>query len=74
MTEAGLKELARLKSLQRLYLNHCDVTGAGLKDLTSLENLQILNVGGTQVTDVGGERVVRVEEPEKSGTSRHESD
>ena len=33
MTDAGLKELAGLKSLQTLNLFHTQVTDAGLKEL-----------------------------------------
>ena len=36
MTDAGLKELAGLKSLQSLNLSYTQVMDAGLKELTSL--------------------------------------
>ncbi len=42
MTDAGLKELAGLKSLQLLYLAGTQVTDAGLKELAGLKSLQML--------------------------------
>ena len=46
VTDAGLKELAGLKSLQALYLNNTQVTDAGLKELAGLEELA--NAGRSQ--------------------------
>ena len=45
MTDAGLKELAGLKSLQMLNLDSTKVTDAGLKELAGLKSLQTLNLG-----------------------------
>jgi hypothetical protein len=62
VTDAGLKELKDLKSLQRLYLNdrpwtvgqrQSPVTDAGLKELKELKSLQSLCLNGTQITDTG---------------------
>jgi internalin A len=53
VTDAGLKELAGLKSLQRLNLSGTQVTDAGLKELAGLISLQILHLDNTQVTNVG---------------------
>jgi CHAT domain-containing protein/tetratricopeptide (TPR) repeat protein len=53
LTDAGLKELKELKSLERLGLNGTQVTDAGLKELRELKSLQDLDLGGTQVTDAG---------------------
>ncbi len=59
VTDAGLKELAGLKSLQALYLAgngreaETQLTDTGLKALASLKSLQILDVRGTKVTDAG---------------------
>ncbi len=53
MTDAGLKELAGLKSLQALYLAGTPVTDAGLKELAGLTSLQTLDVRWTKVTDAG---------------------
>ena len=53
VTDAGLKELAGLKSLQALDLGDTKVTDAGLKELAGLKNLQTLDLCNTQVTDAG---------------------
>ena len=53
-TDAGLKELAGLKSLQALYIVNAHITGAGLKELAGLKNLQTLGLTGcVGVTDAG---------------------
>ena len=59
VTDAGLKELASLKSLEALYLagngpgNETQITDVGLKKLAGLKSLQILDVRGTKVTGAG---------------------
>jgi Leucine-rich repeat (LRR) protein len=53
VTNAGLKELAGLKSLQTLNLSNTKVTDVGLKDLAGLKSLHSLDLGRTQVTDKG---------------------
>src|SRR5437868_6633691 len=53
VTDAGLKELKEVKSLQTLYLSVTAVTDAGLKELKELKNLQTLYLNGTKVTDRG---------------------
>ena len=47
MTDAGLKELAGLKSLQTLNLSNTKVTDAGLKELAGLKSLQALDLNDT---------------------------
>jgi internalin A len=53
VTDAGLKELAGLKSLQELDLDFTKVTDAGLIELASLESLQALCLFHTEVTGAG---------------------
>jgi Leucine-rich repeat (LRR) protein len=53
VTDAGLKELARLKSLQTLFLSETNVTDTGMKELAGLKSLQTLILDGTKVTDAG---------------------
>jgi hypothetical protein len=53
VTDAGLKQLKELKSLQALDLSGTKVTDAGLKELKELENLQTLDLSGTKFTDAG---------------------
>ncbi len=60
VTDAGLKELAGLQSLQALDLGYTQVTDAGLKELAGLQNLQALNLSGTQVTGAGLKELARL--------------
>jgi internalin A len=53
VTDAGLKGLARLKSLQALSLRGTQVTDKGLKELAGLKNLICLDLGNTPVTNAG---------------------
>jgi internalin A len=53
VTDAGLKELVGLKSLQILILGDAEVTDDGLKELADLKGLQTLILGDTQVTGGG---------------------
>jgi len=53
VTDAGLKELKKLKSLQSLDLTDTKITDAGLKELKELKSLQELDLSGTKVTDAG---------------------
>ena len=53
MTDAGLKELAGLKSLQELNISATEVTDTGLKELAGLKNLQTLTMWGTKATAAG---------------------
>jgi internalin A len=53
VTDAGLKEIARLTNLTSLDLRATGITDAGLKDLVKLKLLFMLNLSSTQVTDTG---------------------
>ena len=53
VTDAGLKELAPLKSLTTLDLSFTRVKDAGVKELAALQNLTTLALAGTKVTDAG---------------------
>lgn len=53
VTDAGLKQLGRLKSLQILYLNRSNISDAGLKHLIGLTKLRKLYLGEAKVSDVG---------------------
>ena len=53
ITDAGMKELKELKSLQTLELHETKVTDAGMKELKELKSLQTLYLWGTDVTDAG---------------------
>jgi Leucine-rich repeat (LRR) protein len=51
LNDAGVKELAALKSLTTLDLSLNNVTAAGLKELATLKNLSTLNLSRTNVAD-----------------------
>ena len=53
VTDAWLKELAGLKSLQTLGLSFTSVTDVGLKEVAKLKQLQSLYLGNTKVSDTG---------------------
>ena len=53
MTDARLKEVAGLKSLQTLNLRHTEVTDEGIKDLAKMQAPRELDVSWTKVTDAG---------------------
>ena len=56
-TDAVLKELKELKSLQKLDLTATKVTDAGLKELKELNSLQWLYLYNTKVTAAGAEKL-----------------
>jgi RNA polymerase sigma factor (sigma-70 family) len=51
--DAGLRQLAKLKSLRALYLANNKVTDAGLAELKALTSLRRLDLWHTRVTDAG---------------------
>src|SRR4051812_43825440 len=53
VTDAGLKDLKELTSLQELNISGTQVTDVGLKELKVLKSLQTLLLGGTKITDAG---------------------
>ena len=53
LTDAGLKELAGLKSLRDLNLSNTRVTDAGMKEVARFKNLRVLYLDKTAVTDLG---------------------
>jgi hypothetical protein len=60
VTNAGLKELAALTSLEALILNKTQVTDAGLQGLAELKNLQGLSLRDTEVTDMGLKQLAKL--------------
>ena len=51
VTDEGLKEVTKLKNLERLDLNYTRITDAGLQDLGELKNLSTLTLYGTFATE-----------------------
>ena len=74
MTDAGLKELAGLKSLQTLDLGDTQVTDAGLKELAGLKSLQTLDLSDTKVTDAGLKELAGAEELADAVPREHPGD
>ncbi|MCI0680508.1 MAG: protein kinase [Gemmataceae bacterium] len=61
VTDAGLKELASLKTLQLLVLYRTNVSDAGLEQLAGLRSLQTLYLDDTQLTDAGMRKLAVLE-------------
>jgi hypothetical protein len=53
VTDAHLKHLAGLKSLQTLDLSNTQVTDRGMKELAGMKDLEWLNLRSTEVTPAG---------------------
>ena len=53
ITDADLKEVAKLQNLKSLYLNDTQITDAGLKELAKLQKLERLYLKDTKITDEG---------------------
>src|SRR5262249_49985399 len=53
LTDAGLKDLARLTNVRVMIFGAPKVTDAGVKELAALKGLQAVSLGGTQVTNGG---------------------
>jgi hypothetical protein len=53
ITDAHLKELAHLKSVQALFIHSTKITDAGLKELAGSKGLRALSIGSNAITDAG---------------------
>jgi hypothetical protein len=53
ITDAGLKEVSKLKQLTFLGLGKTNITDEGLKDVAKLQKLKILNLSVNKITDAG---------------------
>ena len=53
ITDAGLKEVAKMQQLKGLTLVGTKITDAGLKELAKLQKLEYLYMDGTKVTNEG---------------------
>ena len=53
VTDAGLKEVAKLKNLEVLQLEGAQISDAGLEQVAKLKGLEYLLLVGTRVTAVG---------------------
>jgi len=53
ITDEGIKTLAQLTNLVRLFLDQTNISDKGLAELKSLSNLKYLNLSGTKITAQG---------------------
>jgi len=53
ITDASLKEISKLKNLNKLHLEHTAVTDAGLANLKNLPYLEYMNLVDTKISDAG---------------------
>ena len=62
VTDAGLKEVAKLKQLKGLYLEGTEITDAGLKEVVKLKHLNFIALNLTQITDAGLKGVAKLKQ------------
>ena len=60
ITDAGLKDLAKLKGLTHIYLNNTNITDLGLKELAKCKQLKSVSLQRTKVTDAGIRSLVKL--------------
>ena len=53
ITDAGLKEVAKLQQLNKLDLSICRITDAGLKEVAKLKQLKVLGLVDNKITKAG---------------------
>ena len=53
ITDASLKDVAKLQKLKWLWLNDTNITDVGLREVAKLQQLKILILSGTKATDAG---------------------
>ena len=62
ITDAGLKEVAKLQKLKQLNLTFCNqITDAGLKEVAKLQQLEVLNLTNTEITDAGLKELAKLQ-------------
>ena len=61
ITDAGLKDVAKLQNLRWLNLSQTKITDAGLKDVAKLQKLDWLHLSSTQITDAGLKEVAKMQ-------------
>lgn len=52
VTDAGIKHLVSISTLEKLWLSETGLTADGVALLSSLKNLSVLDLGGLLVTDL----------------------
>ena len=62
ITDADLKELAKLQQLKVLNLGDTQITDAGLTEVAKCTQLTLLDLEATQITDVGLKEVAKLQQ------------
>ena len=62
ITDADLKELAKLQQLKVLNLGDTEITDVGLKEVAKCTQLTLLDLEATQITDVGLKQVAKLQQ------------
>ena len=63
ITDAGLKDIAKLQKLELLDLVYCEqITAVGLKEVAKLQNLTRLYLNRTKITDAGLKEVAKLQQ------------
>lgn len=61
ITDDGLKELAKIKSLKSLVLNeNKKITDSGIANLKEIPDLEILSISETRITNIGLEQIAKI--------------
>jgi uncharacterized membrane protein/mono/diheme cytochrome c family protein len=60
ITDAGMKEISKLKNLNRIHIEYTAVSDNGVRMLTGLPYLTYINLIGTKVSDQGLKDIVRM--------------
>ena len=61
ITDAGLKDVAKLQQLTTLFLHGTKITDAGLKEVAKLQKLEMLWLRDTKITDEGLKDVAKLQ-------------
>ena len=61
ITDAGLKEVAKLQNLTELNLDGSKITDVGLKEVAKLQKLETLWLISTQITDAGLKELAKLQ-------------
>ena len=62
ITDAGLKDVAKVQQLRYLYLFDTKITDAGLKDVAKLQKLIYLDLSDTQITDESIKQIAKLQQ------------
>ena len=70
LTDASLKEVAKMNQLTLLRLHFAQITDAGLKEVAKLQKLKTLDLYATQISDTGLKEVAKMKQLEWLGLNQ----